>query len=1158
MRKFLFKKLDRILLLCLLKVLSLSAGQADSQPNIVWIVSEDNSAQYLRLYSSYGAEMPTVERLASEGLVFENVFSNAPVCSVARSTLITGAYAPRLGAQFHRAMERMPMPENLRMFPAYLRAAGYYCSNNSKEDYNLIKTPGTWDESSTKATWRKRAAGQPFFHVQNFHSTHESRLHFNRAQFDASRGTLPQVPESALNPYLPKTNLGQFTHEWYLERHRILDEEIAAFLQQLKDDGLYEDTIIFYFADHGGVLPRSKGYLYESGLQVPLVVRVPGKWAHLFPACAGSRIEGFVNFIDFGPTILALAGLELPDSMDGRPFLGADVALNVLNSRDEAFAYADRFDEKYDMVRSLRKGNMKYVRSFQPFYPDMTYNEYRFKNLLYEEWGHLYRGGKLGIPSKQFFLPRTPEALYNLNTDPHELNNLAADSAYSSILQELRESMRQKLIGMPDLSFYPESFLMKEALVDVENFAEERADEVERFLAIADFSLYPFEEVQSLLSKALYSSNPWERYWALISCSVFGNKAEIFAGEIRRLAIEDPENLVRMRAAEFLGLTGSGDPVTPLIACLQDASSSAEALLVLNTMTVLHESPRAYRFPVNSAMTLKPKDKASRRMIQDRLAYLVQDLGKVTARESHIQEGRLKDNSIIILNTMKTMPKANAKILNSHESEEKKNLIIIYADDLGFGDLGCYGATGIPTPHLDQMAKEGLRFTNSYATAATCTPSRYSVLTGAYPWRNPRARILAGDAPMIIREKERTLPGTLQEAGYTTAVIGKWHIGLGNGSIDWNNAIHPCPTDVGFDQSYVMAATNDRVPCVFLNGNRIENLDPTDPLQVQYGGENPFPDMPTGKSNPELLSMLHSDAQHYDTIVNGVGRIGFCCGGKSAQWDDETMSDTFLNKAKSFITENRSNPFFLYYALHQPHVPRIPSPRFAGVTDKGPRGDVIVELDWCVGELLEHLKSEGLDKNTMVVFSSDNGPILDDGYVDEASERCGEHEIAGPLRGGKYSLFDGGARVPMIVWAPGRVKPGEHAALFSHVDFLASFAAMAGVEILEGDERDSLDLSAVLLGSGNGGREHLVTEGFGSKTVLRQGKWVYLPPHEGDPIFGGKGIETGNSLEPQLYDLDADIGQRKNLAAVYPEIVTTMHNLLEAIHGNTVPVGHLK
>ena len=445
------------------------------------------------------------------------------------------------------------------------------------------------------------------------------------------------------------------------------------------------------------------------------------------------------------------------------------------------------------------------------------------------------------------------------------------------------------------------------------------------------------------------------------------------------------------------------------------------------------------------------------------------------------------------------------------------------------------------------MAADGLRFTQSYATAATCTPSRYSLLTGSYPWRNPAAKILQADDPALISKEQRTLPRTLGKAGYVTAVIGKWHLGIGNGKLDWNSSIQPCPLDAGFDQSYVMAATNDRVPCVYLDGCKVDNLDPKDPLQVVYAEDNPFPEVPTGKANPALLTMKHSDQQHHDTIVNGIGRIGFSKGGKTATWDDETMTEVFLNKAKDFITDKVDQPFFLYYSLHQPHVPRVPSPRFAGSTEKGPRGDVIAELDWCVGEILDHLKAQGIDDNTIVIFSSDNGPVLDDGYEDASNSRCGAHKPAGPLRGGKYSMFDGGSRVPMIAWAPGRIKPGLSPALFSHADFLTSFAQIAGVNIPTSERADSLDMSEVLFGKDNVGRENLVTEGIGAKTVMRQNNWVYLPPTEGPALFAGKDIETGCSPEPQLYDLDADIGQRENLAEKEPERVASLEALLDLI-----------
>ncbi|HHW10720.1 MAG TPA: arylsulfatase [Firmicutes bacterium] len=480
------------------------------------------------------------------------------------------------------------------------------------------------------------------------------------------------------------------------------------------------------------------------------------------------------------------------------------------------------------------------------------------------------------------------------------------------------------------------------------------------------------------------------------------------------------------------------------------------------------------------------------------------------------------------------------------------NIIIMYADDLGYGDVGCYGATAIPTPNIDRLAREGLQFTNGYAAASTCTPSRYSLLTGSYPWRNERARILPADAPLLITPGTVTLPSMLQEAGYTTAVVGKWHLGLGDGKIDWNGELQHTPLDIGFDYAFIMPATNDRVPCVYIENRRVVGLDPADPpLEVTYDQNQPFPGVPTGKDHPELLKMKYSHG-HDMTIVNGVSRIGYMRGGTSAWWKDEEMAEVLLDKAISFVSEQRDRhqPFFLYYAFHQPHVPRLPGPRFAGATKLGPRGDVIAELDWCVGEMLNALDRLGLAENTIVIFSSDNGPVLDDGYVDGAVELCGDHRPAGPMRGGKYSLLDGGTRVPFILRWPQRVAPGRRSsALVCHTDFLASFAALTGMlpHLPPEAAPDSCQVLPALLGETETGRRELVTEDTAARTLLRQDNWVYIPPYPGPAVRRHTNIETGYLSEPQLYNLDADIGQQRNLAAAYPQKVKEMAERLETI-----------
>ncbi len=480
---------------------------------------------------------------------------------------------------------------------------------------------------------------------------------------------------------------------------------------------------------------------------------------------------------------------------------------------------------------------------------------------------------------------------------------------------------------------------------------------------------------------------------------------------------------------------------------------------------------------------------------------------------------------------------------------QRPNIIVMYADDLGFGDVGCYGAESVPTPNIDRLAADGLLFTNGYATAATCTPSRYSLLTGSYPWRNPNAAILAGDAPMIIGEREQTIASMLAAGGYRTGVVGKWHLGLGSGSLDWNGAITRTPNDVGFDESYILAATNDRVPCVYVHDRHVEGLDPNDPIEVVYGRPGAFPDVPTGREHPELLRMRYSHG-HDGTIVNGVSRIGEMRGGAAALWDDEAMAEVFLERARGFVRRHADGPFFLYYAFHQPHVPRIPGPRFAGSTPHGPRGDVIAEMDWCVGELLRTLDELGIREETMIVFSSDNGPVLDDGYHDRAQELVGEHSPAGPLRGGKYSLYDGGTRVPLIVSWPGTVDAGRSEALVSHVDFFASFSELVGSEVDADAAPDSENVLQALLGRTSEGRNELVVEGMQAKTVLRSGRWTYIPQYEGPAVSPTTHTELGNADEPQLYNLDEDLGQIANRAGTQGEIAASMDARLREILGS--------
>jgi arylsulfatase A-like enzyme len=476
-------------------------------------------------------------------------------------------------------------------------------------------------------------------------------------------------------------------------------------------------------------------------------------------------------------------------------------------------------------------------------------------------------------------------------------------------------------------------------------------------------------------------------------------------------------------------------------------------------------------------------------------------------------------------------------------AQTRPNVVLIYMDDLGYGDPSSYGATSLRTPHIDRLASEGLRFTDAHSPAATCTPSRYALMTGEYAFRKKGTGILPGDAALIIEPGRTTLPLLLQKAGYTTGVVGKWHLGLGpQGGPDWNGEIRPGPQDVGFNYAFIMAATGDRVPTVYIENRRIVGLDAGDPIKVDY--RQKVGDWPTGKENPELLR-VHPSHGHDMTIVNGISRIGWMTGGKAALWKDEDMADVFISKAASFIEKHQRERFFLYFATHDIHVPRVPHPRFVGRSGMGPRGDALMEADWSVGQILATLDRLKLTNNTLVIFSSDNGPVVDDGYKDDAVAKLGAHKPPGRLRGGKGSNFEGGTRVPFIVRWPGQIKRGVSDALVSQVDLLASFASFTGQKLTGADAPDSFDVMPALLGQTRTGREHLVQQA--AVLSLRQGAWKYIEPGRGPKINVNTNTEMGNDPAGQLYDLSRDFGERENLTAREPDKMKEMAARLEQI-----------
>ena len=485
----------------------------------------------------------------------------------------------------------------------------------------------------------------------------------------------------------------------------------------------------------------------------------------------------------------------------------------------------------------------------------------------------------------------------------------------------------------------------------------------------------------------------------------------------------------------------------------------------------------------------------------------------------------------------------------------RPNVIFIYADDLGFGDLECYGAKNVETPNVNRLAANGIRFTNGYATAATSTPSRYSMLTGEYAWRKPGTDVAAGNAGMIIRPEQFTIADVFKSAGYATAAFGKWHLGLGDKTAeqDWNAPLATGPNDLGFDYSYIMAATADRVPCVFIENGLVANYDPSAPIEVSY--QRNFPGEPTGRANPELLYNLKPSHGHDMSIVNGISRIGYMKGGGKALWKDENIADSITAHAVNFINQHKKEPFFMYFATNDVHVPRFPHERFRGKNKMGLRGDAIVQFDWTVGQIMAALEKAGLSKNTLIILSSDNGPVVDDGYADRAEELLNGHSPTGNLRGGKYSAFEGGTRVPLIVHWPAQIKGAQESnTLVSQIDWLASMAELVGARIPKGAAPDSYNYLNNLIGRANEDRPWIIEQASNHTLSVRTRNWKYIEGSDGGKmITWGPKIETGYAPVPQLYNM-SDETEQVDVATKNPQKVFELERILRKVRTQTLRI----
>lgn len=560
-------------------------GPATERPNILWLTCED-MGPHLGAYGDSYATTPNLDRLAAEGLRYRIAWSNAPVCAPARTALVTGMYPSTTGAEAMRSLVRFP--PGMRMFPQFLREAGYYCTNNSKEDYNLEKPGPVWDESSPRAHWRNRKPGQPFFAVFNFTVTHESQIRArpHRLVHDPAGVRLP-----AYHPDTPEVR-----RDWaqYYDNITEMDRQAGERLRELEAAGLADDTIVFFFSDHGSGMPRSKRFPYNSGLQVPLIVRVPPKWRALAPRdyAPGAATDRLVSFVDFAPTLLSLAGIRPPAWMQGQAFMGPFEAA----PRRFLFGMRSRMDERLDLIRSVRDGRYIYIRNYMPHRIYGQHVAYMFETPTTRVWKRLYDEGKLAPPRTAFWERKPPEELYDLETDPDEVRNLAASREGRRLLGRFRAALRDHLLETRDLSFLTEAEMHRRA-GDASPFElgqDERRYPLRRILDAAERAASLRPERTPWLRQALGDGDSGVRYWAALGLLMRGREAVRSARAELRRALEDESASVRVAAAEALAASGDAEDARRAVATLAPLAPLRQngfyvSLLALNALDELDD-----------------------------------------------------------------------------------------------------------------------------------------------------------------------------------------------------------------------------------------------------------------------------------------------------------------------------------------------------------------------------------------------------------------------------------------------------------------------------------------------------------------------------------------------------------------------------------------
>ena len=565
-------------------LLCTASAIANDKPNILWITSEDNDYGWLGCYGNKQAKTPRLDKLAAGGLLFKHAYSNAPVCAVARSTILNGAYAPTMGTQHMRS--RHAIAKKYKPYVSYLKSQGYYCTNRSKTDYNFAgNDKAIWDACSGKAHYKNRPKGTPFFSIFNLTVSHESSL-FNRKK--KSGKTRLDPAKVTLRPYLPDLPGIRSDVAHYHDIITNLDSQIGKILDNLAADGLDEDTIIFYYGDHGGITPRGKRYLKDTGTHIPMLVHVPKKWQHLSPFKLGSKIDETVAFVDLAPTLLSLIGLEKPEQMQGRAFLGSK---RVAPGEDDVvFLYADRFDEIYGMRRGITDGRWKYIHRFTPHLPAAPYSYYQFGQDGWKDWQKAWKDGKLTGRYKTTWEPNQPvEELFDTHADPWEVKNLATDPAHVERLQNMRACLKKTMIKVNDTGIIPEPMFSE--LADGKTVTSYAASRKKDMPALVDLAFKASARNPKNLPQfisLLKSEDPVQRYWATLGCVILGKKSSTAENDLNQL-LDDKHSAIRVQAASALIKVGKQETGTSaLLKELSVNNNEYSQLNLINTFKQLN------------------------------------------------------------------------------------------------------------------------------------------------------------------------------------------------------------------------------------------------------------------------------------------------------------------------------------------------------------------------------------------------------------------------------------------------------------------------------------------------------------------------------------------------------------------------------------------